>query len=154
MWLLWTLCWLALPALPPLGVWWSVRHRRLPVAMKNAIASGFAAAGVVIAAFLVIGATHIGPLADQPAPGWAWRIPAFTTAVAVFACAAGWSATTLYLGARQYARGLWGRIGCPTAWQVVGAWLVLLSLAVIYGETGRLLAQLLVHPTLDAASIR
>ncbi len=154
MWLLWTLCWLALPASAPLGVWWSVRTRRLPVAMKNAAASGFAAAGTVTAAFLVIGATYIGPLADRPAPGWAWRIPAFTAAVAIFACAAGWAATTLYLGLRQYARGLWGRIGCPTAWQIVTAWLVLLALAVFYGEAGHVLVQLLARQMPDPTAIR
>lgn len=131
------IAWIIPPTTLSLTVWTVARSPRIGGAMKNAIATGIAAAFMVLVFFLVIGTYRHGPWAEIPKVGWAWRVPSFACLAAAFAWCSGWSAATLYLGLRQTLRGMWGRPGCPSPMQTALAFLLLLALVVFYVELAR-----------------
>ena len=141
------LLWLLLPGLVALGMVLLVRTWRLRAPMRNAWATGLAAATVVLTAFYIIGMIRLGPMSASPRAGWAWRVPVFTAIAATYASCAGWACATMYLGLRQYLRSAWGNPRCPSGMQMALAWLVLLALVVAYGEGWRFLADFMSrHP--------
>ncbi len=128
------LAWILPPAILGLAVWLVARSPWIGVAMKNAAATGIAAAFMVLVFFDLMGVHRHGPWAETTKVGWMWRVPMFASLTAAFAWCSGWSAATLYLALRQTLRGLWGRPGCPSSMQTALAFLVLLGLVVFYVE--------------------
>jgi hypothetical protein len=114
--------------------WVLVMSPRIGVAAKNSIATGSAAAVMVLVFFGIYGVYRHGPWAEIIKDGWEWRVPMFSALAACFAWTSGWSAASLYLALRQTFRGLWHRPGCPSPLHTAIALVVLLSLIVFYVE--------------------
>ena len=131
------LAWIVPPTTLGLTVWSVARSPRVGGAMKNAIATGVAAASMVLVFFYLMGIYHHGPWAQEPKIGWAWRVPMFACLAAAFAWCSGWAAATLYLALRQSLRGMWGKPGCPSGMQTAIAFILLLGLVVFYVELAR-----------------
>jgi hypothetical protein len=145
------LAWVLPPATLGLLVWLVARSTRIGAAMKNATATGGAAAIMVLVFFDLMGIHRHGPWSEAPKVGWAWRVPMFASLTATFAWCSGWSAATLYLALRQSLRGLWGRPGCPSPMQTALAFLLLLGLVVFYVELAWDAARVLTDKRLIAA---
>lgn len=134
MFLVAVIAWIVPPTTLGFTVWSVARSSRVGGAMKNAVATGVAAAFMVLVFFYLMGIHHHGPWADDPKTGWAWKVPSFACLAAAFAWCSGWSAATLYLAGRQGARGMWGLPGCPSGMQTALAFILLLGLVVFYVE--------------------
>jgi len=122
------LAWIVPPTTLGLTVWQVARSSRVGSAMKNAIATGVAAASMVLVFFYLVGTHRHGPWSDEPKLGSSWRVPVFACLAAGFAWCAGWATATLYLAVRQAARGRWRQPGCPNAMQTALALVTLLGL--------------------------
>ena len=126
--------WLLPPSALGITIWSVARSRAISSAMKNAVATGVAAASMVFVFFAITGISLHGPWAETPKLGWLWRVPMFATFAAAFAWCSGWACATLYLALRQAIRGHWRQPGCPTPMQTALAFITLLGLAVFYIE--------------------